>query len=59
MDADYVALGHWDVPAVIQTDAVPAYYSGSPDIARTINVVTFGAGGADVRREPLGWGSRR
>jgi DNA repair exonuclease SbcCD nuclease subunit len=51
--ADYVALGHWDVPQPAGDGSVPAYYSGSPEIARTVNVVRFGTEGVDVRRHPL------
>lgn len=51
--ADYVALGHWDVPQPAGDGSVPAYYSGSPEIAKTVNVVAFSDGGIDVRRHPL------
>jgi DNA repair exonuclease SbcCD nuclease subunit len=51
--ADYVALGHWDVPQPAGDGSVPAYYSGSPEVARTVNVVRFGSGGVDVRRHAL------
>ena len=51
--ADYVALGHWDVPQPAGGGSVPAYYSGSPEVARTVNVVRLGAGGVDVRRHAL------
>ncbi len=51
--ADYVALGHWDVPQPAGDGSVPAYYSGSPDIAKTVNVVVFSDRGIDVRRHPL------
>jgi DNA repair exonuclease SbcCD nuclease subunit len=52
-DADYVALGHWDLPQPAGDGRVPAYYSGSPDLARTINIARFGDAGVDVRRHPL------
>lgn len=39
--ADYVALGHWNVRTVVGTGKVPAYYSGSPDYAKTVNLVRF------------------
>ena len=39
--ADYVALGHWNVATDVSTERVAAHYSGSPDYAQTINVVTF------------------
>jgi DNA repair exonuclease SbcCD nuclease subunit len=51
--ADYVALGHWDVPQPAGDGSVPAFYSGSPEIARTVNVVRFGTSGVDVRRHAL------
>ncbi|MGB0632032.1 MAG: metallophosphoesterase family protein [Alphaproteobacteria bacterium] len=40
-EADYVALGHWNVPTDVGTGEVPAHYSGSPDYAETINLVRF------------------
>lgn len=43
--ADYVALGHWDRPAQVGSGAVPAYYSGSPDWAKTVNLIQFGNDG--------------
>ena len=51
--ADYVALGHWDLAQPAGDGTVPAYYSGSPDLAKTINVVTMTAAGVDVRRHRL------
>ena len=51
--ADYVALGHWDVPQPAGDGSVPAFYSGSPEVARTLNVVRFGAAGVEVRRQAL------
>lgn len=51
--ADYVALGHWDVPQPAGDGTVAAYYSGSPDLAKTVNVVHFSAAGVEVRRHPL------
>jgi DNA repair exonuclease SbcCD nuclease subunit len=53
MDADYVALGHWDLPQPAGDGRVPAHYSGSPELARTINIVRLSDAGVDVRREPL------
>jgi DNA repair exonuclease SbcCD nuclease subunit len=44
--ADYLALGHWDRPARVGNGAVPAYYSGSPDLAGTVNLVRLTAAGA-------------
>lgn len=52
--ADYVALGHWPSPIEAGDGRVPAYYSGSPDLAQTVNVVRFHEDGeVDVRRAPL------
>jgi DNA repair exonuclease SbcCD nuclease subunit len=52
--ADYVALGHWNRAVQVSDGAVPAYYSGSPDLAKTVNVVRFTADGTvRVHREPL------
>jgi hypothetical protein len=35
--------------------AVPAFYSGSPELARTINLVRLTADGVVVTREALIW----
>jgi DNA repair exonuclease SbcCD nuclease subunit len=52
--ADYVALGHWDRPVRVGVGSVPAYYSGSPDLARTVNVIRLGtADGVVVDRAAL------
>jgi DNA repair exonuclease SbcCD nuclease subunit len=52
--ADYVALGHWDLPQPAGDGSVLAYYSGSPELARTVNVVRFATGEpVEVRRHPL------
>jgi len=52
--ADYVALGHWDRPAQVGSGLVPAYYSGSPEWAKTVNLVRFTkSGDVIVTREPL------
>ena len=52
--ADYLALGHWNRAVKVGVGAVPAYYSGSPDYARTVNVVRLGpAGGVEVARHPI------
>ena len=52
--ADYVALGHWNRAARVGNGSVPAYYSGSPEYAGTVNVVRFSnAGGVTVTRAPL------
>jgi DNA repair exonuclease SbcCD nuclease subunit len=53
--ADYVALGHWNRPVKVGR-GVPAYYSGSPELAKTVNVVKLAYGGpAGVRRVPIRW----
>ena len=52
--ADYVALGHWDRWTRVGTGAVPAYYSGSPTLARSVNLIELGHdGGVRVERIPL------
>jgi DNA repair exonuclease SbcCD nuclease subunit len=52
--ADYVALGHWNRAVRVGNGVVPAYYSGSPEYAGTINVVRLcDAGGVTVTRVPL------
>jgi DNA repair exonuclease SbcCD nuclease subunit len=52
--ADYVALGHWNRAARVGNGVVPAFYSGSPEYAGTINVVRLGEnGGVTVTRAPL------
>jgi DNA repair exonuclease SbcCD nuclease subunit len=52
--ADYVALGHWNRRVQVGTAGIQAWYSGSPDYARSINVVRLhGYARVDVSREPL------
>jgi DNA repair exonuclease SbcCD nuclease subunit len=52
--ADYVALGHWDRAAQVGDGEVPAYYSGSPDWAKTVNLVRLTeVGEIVVSRESL------
>ena len=52
--ADYVALGHWDRPAEVGDGTVPAFYSGSPELVGTINLIRLDAAGrAGVTRMPL------
>jgi DNA repair exonuclease SbcCD nuclease subunit len=56
LQADYVALGHWNRAAQVGRGA---FYSGSPDYAGTANVVRFRADGTvSVSREPLAFGAR-
>jgi DNA repair exonuclease SbcCD nuclease subunit len=52
--ADYLALGHWDRPMRVGDGTVPAYYSGSPELAQTVNLVRLTATGeVVVTREVL------
>lgn len=51
--ADYVAFGHWNRAIRVGACEIPAFYSGSPDYAGTVNVVRFGSGGVSVERAPL------
>jgi hypothetical protein len=54
--ADYLALGHWDRPVRVGNGAVPAFYSGSPELAGTVNLVRLTAAGETVvSREKLQW----
>lgn len=46
--ADYVALGHWNRFVRVGGDAIEAYYSGSPDFAGTVNLVTLSPDGTVV-----------
>lgn len=52
--ADYVALGHWNRAVRVGNGSVPAYYSGSPEYAGTVNVVHMSeAAGVAVARRLL------
>ena len=52
--ADYLALGHWDRAAQVGCGAVPAYYSGAPHHAETVNLVRLTTDGeVIVSREGL------
>jgi DNA repair exonuclease SbcCD nuclease subunit len=52
--ADYVALGHWNRAIKVGPDAVEAYYSGSPDLEATVNLVRLASDGTvRVSRAPL------
>jgi DNA repair exonuclease SbcCD nuclease subunit len=53
--ADYVALGHWNRPVRVASGPVKACYSGSPELARTVNLVRLGDDGARVSRKPIVW----
>ncbi len=53
--ADYVALGHWNTPKIVgRRKDVCAHYSGSPELAGTVNVVRFkSSGSVIVKRHPV------
>lgn len=51
--ADYVALGHWNQAIPVGPGTVPAFYSGAPELVRSVNVVSLGDGPAIVTRQPL------
>jgi DNA repair exonuclease SbcCD nuclease subunit len=52
--ADYVALGHWNRAVRVGNGVLPAYYSGSPESAGTVNVVRMSEkAGITVTRAPL------
>ena len=53
--SDYVALGHWNRALDVGDGSIAAHYSGSPDYARTVNVVRLTAAGeVVVGRESVG-----
>jgi Calcineurin-like phosphoesterase len=55
--ADYLALGHWDRAAQVGNGRVIAHYSGSPDLAESVNVITLDRrSGVSVRREKITFG---
>lgn len=41
IDADYVALGHWNQSTAVGNGDVTAHYSGSPEYTGTVNVIRF------------------
>lgn len=52
--ADYVALGHWNRQVKVGSGDIHAWYSGSPDYARSINLVRLSHNaGVDVDRVHL------
>jgi DNA repair exonuclease SbcCD nuclease subunit len=54
--ADYIALGHWNRFVRVGGDNVAAYYSGSPDYAMTVNLVTLSPEGTvTVERARVDW----
>ena len=55
--ADYLALGHWDRAAQAGNGRVIAHYSGSPDLAESVNVVRLDRrSGVSVQREKISFG---
>jgi DNA repair exonuclease SbcCD nuclease subunit len=55
LQADYVALGHWNRAVRVGDGQVLAYYSGSPDLAGTVNLVLLaGDGQVQVTQSSLG-----
>lgn len=55
-EADYVALGHWNRAVRVGNGHVPAYYSGSPDLANTVNLIRLKPDGTvAVAREEMIW----
>lgn len=53
-DADYIALGHWNRKIQVGNGTVPAWYSGSPDYAKTVNVVRLKpSGGLEISHAPV------
>ena len=46
--ADYVALGHWNRAVQVGDRQVPAYYSGSPSYAGTVNAIRLHSDGRIV-----------
>lgn len=54
VDADYIALGHWNRAASAGDGSVLASYSGSPGFTGTVNVVRLASDGSvQVTQEPL------
>lgn len=54
--ADYLALGHWNRWVKVGSGSVPAYYSGSPDYAKSVNLVRLRhQGEVIVERHPIDW----
>lgn len=51
--ADYIALGHWDRALQVGDGTLPAYYSGSPGLAGTLNLVRLSGEAVHVSRTPI------
>jgi hypothetical protein len=47
--ADNLTLGHWDRPMRVGNGVVPAFYSGSPELARSVNLVRLTTGRSSSR----------
>ena len=54
-EADYLALGHWNRPEKVGTGRVPAYYSGSPELAKTVNLIRLDSGRCSGRSSANHW----
>lgn len=54
VEADYIALGHWDRNEAVGVGRRRAHYSGAPDLARTVNLIRLDPReGVTVDRHPL------
>jgi DNA repair exonuclease SbcCD nuclease subunit len=54
IDADYIALGHWNQATQVGDETRNAYYSGSPEYSGTVNVVRMRENGQiEVCAAPL------
>lgn len=50
VNASYLALGHWNTAKRVGGRGAHAYYSGSPDIAGTVNQVSLSSKGTKVKK---------
>ena len=54
IEADYLALGHWNQATPVGNGQLNAYYSGSPEYAGTVNVVRLKSNGdVEVSQAPV------
>jgi DNA repair exonuclease SbcCD nuclease subunit len=54
IEADYLALGHWNQATAVGNGQLNAYYSGSPEYAGTVNVVRLKSNGVvEVSQAPV------
>ena len=53
VNASYLALGHWNTAKRVGGRGANAYYSGSPDIAGTVNQVSLSSKGTKVEKIPV------